>query len=56
VIWTGPLTDESWLFDVRPELTDEDVAWLNEHARLAGLPREFARKLPPPPPPPDYED
>jgi hypothetical protein len=37
---------------VRPELTDDDVAWLNRQLELVDRPEvRFARTLPLPPPP-----
>lgn len=39
--------------DVRPELADDDIDWLNDQLSLVDRPdRRYARELPPPPPPP----
>jgi hypothetical protein len=51
VVTTGPLVPEQPPVTVRPELTDDDVAWLNEHLDLAGDPSvRYAREPEPPPP------
>lgn len=59
MVWTGPVgqrLDPAGAamipspLDVRPELTDEDVAWLNEHMALTERPPvRYARRLSVPP-------
>ena len=63
MVWVGPLTAQGLNaagvaaipppLAVRPELNDDDIAWLNEQLALTSRPPvRYARALPLPPPPP----
>lgn len=54
MVWTVPvdLSDLPPRLAVRPELTDEDVRWLNSHLELVDRPAvKYSRQGPPTPPP-----
>lgn len=52
MVWLGPLLIEEFArVDVRPELADEDVRWLNAQMALVDNPRVvYARRALRPPP------
>jgi hypothetical protein len=52
MVWTGPLLpvdERGRSVYVCPDLTAEDVAWLNTHIDLAGQPVRYALRQPRPP-------
>lgn len=52
MVWLGPLLpvdEHGRSVDVRPDLTDDDVAWLNQQLELVDLPTRFVREQPRPP-------
>lgn len=43
MVWCGPLS-RGHPFDVPAELTDDDIAWLNDQLEAAEIPAALARR------------